>query len=189
MKQILLSLMLIVLIAGCESREEKKHAQQIEQFKQEQLAQVSGKTVKEADKNETAPAERARPKVEKSQSVPVKETEQNTTGKTEEPSVLNKMGMSMEDGKLIIDTNRAKEFFWQLQQRLDNTSREIDREIREGNLSITVPAGVEIQKERVTIDLNKTRRFFESWGGKMEDFAREFDKMTKSLYENNQTEK
>ena len=103
--------------------------------------------------------------------------------------MLQKMGVSMENGKLIFDTNKAKEFFWVLQKRLDNTSREIDREIKEGNLTITVPMGIEVKKEKVSIDLNKTRHFFESWGSKMENFAREFDKMTQSLVEDNQTSK
>jgi hypothetical protein len=49
--------------------------------------------------------------------------------------------------------------------------------------------GVEIRKEKVSIDLNKTRSFFGGWGEKMEAFAKEFDKMTRALYDSNQTEK
>jgi hypothetical protein len=99
------------------------------------------------------------------------------------------MGVSMQDGKLIIDTHKAKDFFWSFQKKLDNTSKELDRELREGNLTVTVPMGVEIRKEKVSIDLNKTRSFFGGWGEKMEAFAKEFDKMTRALYDSNQTEK
>ena len=84
---------------------------------------------------------------------------------------MNKMGVTMQEGKLIIDTNKAKEFFWTLQKNLDG----IDKELQEGNLTAMKPAGIEVTQEKMTIDLNKSRSFFDSWGKKMEAFAKEFD--------------
>jgi hypothetical protein len=89
----------------------------------------------------------------------------------------------MQEGKLIIDTNKAKEFFWTLQKNLDG----IDKGLQEGNLTAMKPVGIEVTQEKMTIDLNKSRSFFDSWGKQMEVFAKEFDKMTKMLHEENNT--
>ena len=103
-------------------------------------------------------------------------------------SAMNRMGVSMEEGKLIIDTNKAREFFVRLQKRVDDTSNEIDKELREGNLTVTIPTGVEMTGQKVSIDLNKTKSFLNSWGDRMADFAKEFDTMTKILHSDTQTE-
>ncbi len=98
--------------------------------------------------------------------------------------MMNKMGVTMEEGKLVIDTNKAKEFFWTLQKNLDG----IDKELQKGNLTAMKPAGIEVTQDKVSIDLNKTQSFFDGWGKQMEVFAREFDKMTKMLHNDTQIE-
>lgn len=181
MKKVLLSILLIFFMLGCESKEEKDRALKAEQFKQEQLA----KAAEEKEQQAKSEKEAADKKLEEQRQA--EERERLEKQKTAEPSMMNKMGVSMEDGKLIIDTNKTKKFFTVFQEKMDNTSREIDRELREGNLTVTVPAGIEVTSKKVSIDLNKSESFFKSWGEKMESFAKEFDKMTRSLYDANQT--
>ena len=189
MKKILFAMLLIAILAGCESKEERERAQKAEQFKQEQLQKLAPKAeTKEVYRQEQPTNSSKIPQKEITVKSPVKENRAPQKEEDNESSTLNKMGVSMQDGKLIIDTNKAKEFFWSFQKKLDNTSRELDRELREGNLTVTVPMGVEIRREKVSIDLNKTRSFFDSWGEKMEAFVKEFDKMTRVLYDSNQTE-
>jgi len=107
----------------------------------------------------------------------------------QEIPTLSKIGVSTDDGKIVIDTNKAKEFFGKLHQNIDSKSKELDKELKEGNLSITNSIGIEATQEKVSIDLNKTRNFLEGWGKQMESFAREFDKLTKMLNSNDEIKK
>ncbi len=175
MKKILYACLTVVLIAGlmtgCESKEEKEQAIEAERFKQEQVQKAEHEAAVKVLADKKA-AEDARLAEERAKN----------------PSMINNMGVSMDDGKLIIDTNKAKEFFVGLQEKLDNTSKEIDREMREGNLTITIPAGLEVTNETISIDINKSKSFFDSWGERMADFAKEFDTMTEILHSNTQTQ-
>jgi hypothetical protein len=173
-------------MAGCESKQEKEQAIEAELFKQEQIqkAEVEAKVRDVAKKKALAEAEAqhlAQPKAKQKEANVAEE-------KADGPSLMNKMGVTMQDGKIIIDTNKTVAFFSVFQEKLDNTSRELDRELREGNLTITVPMGVEVTSEKVSIDLNKSKSFFDRWGEMMVGFAKEFDKMTQILHEDNHTE-
>jgi hypothetical protein len=173
-------------MAGCESKQEREQAIEAERFKQEQIQKAKADTeAKEsAEKKVVAEAKSEHPSLERGEQKQALPTQE----KADEPSVMNRMGITMEGGKIIIDTNKTIEFFSVFQEKLDNTSREIDRELREGNLTITVPMGVEVTSEKVSIDLNKSKSFFDSWGEKMVGFAKEFDKMTQILHEDNHTQ-
>ena len=163
--------LVIGLMAGCESKEEKEQARQAELFKQEQVKKAEQEAVAKvlaAQKAAQKAAEEAKLAAERAKN----------------PSVINRMGVTMQEGKLVIDTNKAKEFFWTLQENLDG----IDRELQKGNLTAMKPAGIEVTQDKVSIDLNKSRSFFDSWGKQMEVFAREFDKMTKMLHNDTQTQ-
>ena len=186
MKNIIYGLLSVLLLVGCESKEEKDRAIKAEQFKQEQMKKLAN----EKSSNQNNTPQKAQKEQISASKAPVKKEEPKTEAdQSNEPSLINKMGMSMEDGKIIFDTNKAKTFFQNLQSKMDNTSRELDRELKEGNLTVTVPMGIEVKKEKVTVDVNKTRSFFENWGEKMASFAKEFDRMTSSLYEGNQTQR
>ncbi|MEA3455485.1 MAG: hypothetical protein U9R26_03155 [Campylobacterota bacterium] len=171
MRRIILACLLVGLMAGCESKEEKEQARQAELFKQEHIQ----KAEKEAAAKAFAEQEAAKMAAEEA-----KLAEE----RAKNPSMMNKMGVTMQDGKLIIDTNKTKEFFWALEKNLDG----IDRELQKGNLTVMKPAGIEVTKDKVSIDLNKSKSFFDSWGKQMEFFAKEFDKMTKMLHNDTQTQ-
>jgi hypothetical protein len=197
MKRFAALLLLLALFAGCESKEEQAKAKEYEALKQEQLAKHNNTTAEKKDtldrqagseEKNVQRAEPAREEPKRNESHTVQSAPSGGNATANQPSLLNKMGVSMQEGKLIIDTKQAKEFFFSIQKKLDNTSRELNREIIEKNLTMTVPMGIEVKKEKVTIDVNKTRSFFESWGSKMEAFAKEFDRMTRSLYEDNRTQ-
>lgn len=169
--------LIISLMTGCESKEEKEQAKQAELFKQEQVQLAAKKAAEEAENKKKVAKKKA-----------VEEARLAKAAEEENLSTMNKMGVSMEEGRLIIDTNKAKEFFVGLQKRLDDTSREIDKELQEGNLTITIPAGVEVTNQKVSIDINKTKNFLDSWGERMADFAKEFDTMTQILHSDTQTQ-
>ncbi|MEA3417796.1 MAG: hypothetical protein U9Q90_00180 [Campylobacterota bacterium] len=159
MKQIVLAFLIIGLMAGCESKEEREQAKQAELFKQEQVQKL---------KEEELARQRAKEEAERA---------------AKESPTLSKMGVTMSEGKLVIDTNKAKEFFGTLHKRLDNTSKEIDKELKEGNLTVAKSIGIEVTQDKMSIDLNKTKSFLDRWGEQMESFAKEFDKLTKTLHD------
>lgn len=161
MKQILVVLMILGVMTGCETKEHKERMRQAELFKQEQLKKAE---------EEALARQKAKEEAEKA---------------AKEASSLSKIGITMGDGKLVIDTNKAREFFGNLHKRLDNTSKEIDKELKEGNLTVTKPMGIEVTQDKMSIDLNKTKSFLDRWGEQMESFAQQFDQLTKTLHENN----
>ena len=165
--------LLIGFMTGCESKEEKEQVKQAELFKEEQIQKAAQKV--EEDKKVAKVAKEA-----------VTEKARLAAIQAENPSAMNKMGVSMEEGKLTIDTNKAKEFFTIFKKKLDDTSEQIDKEIREGNLTLTIPVGIEVTNRKVSIDINKTKSFLDSWGERMTDFAKEFDTMTKTLHNDTQ---
>ncbi|HHD72629.1 MAG TPA: hypothetical protein ENL02_01745 [Epsilonproteobacteria bacterium] len=183
MYKIALACLVVLAMAGCESKQEKEQAKQAELFKQEQIQKAATEAKAVVQKS----AEREAAAKVSTQKRAVEEADCRATEKANEPSVMEKMGVSMQDGKITIDTNKTVEFFSIFQKKLDNTTRELDRELREGNLTMTVPVGVEVTSEKVSIDLNKSKSFFDSWGEKMLGFAKEFDKMTQILHEDNHT--
>ena len=158
--------LIIILMTGCESKEDQERAKQAEIFKQEQIEKTAQKALAEEEARKAAEKKAA-------------EEARLAAIQAENPSMMNKMGVTMKEGKLIIDTNKAKGFFTTLQNNLDG----IDRELQEGNLTITKPAGIEVTPDKVSIDLNKSRSFFDSWGKQMEAFAKEFDKIITKLHD------
>jgi len=170
-KYILLALFIISFIAGCESKEEIERAKQAEIFKQEQIKKLKEeKLLKEQEVKKAQELAKIEAK-EREEALLTAQREKNT-------SIMSNLGLSMGEGKIILDMNRAKEFFGNLHHKLIK----VDRELTEGNLTITKPAGIEIEEKKVTIDLNKTETYLDSWGKKMKKFTIEFDNFTKSLY-------
>lgn len=175
MKYILSLLIVVHLMTGCESKEEIERAKQAEIFKQEQLKKVEELRVKQEQERLKREEELKQAKL-----LAQKEAQERARLAAEEaknPSVMKDMGFTVDDGKLIIDTNKAKEFFGILHKNLES----VDKQIKEGNLSIIKPSGIEVDKHKVTVDLNKTESFLQSWGNKMEKFSKEIDAFANSL--------
>ncbi|MEA3491947.1 MAG: hypothetical protein U9R27_08620 [Campylobacterota bacterium] len=167
MKRVILACIVIGLISGCESREEIERAKQAELFKEEQMEKVRLEAKAKAQKEQKEAQEAAK-------------KAQLAAQEAQKPSMLNNFGVSMEEGKLIIDTNKAKEFLGQVKKNLDG----VDKEIKSGNVTMMQSAGIEVTNDTVSIDLNESKTFFDKWGKKMEGLAKEFDAFAKSLNSN-----
>jgi len=98
-------------------------------------------------------------------------------------SKLHKMGITMENGSIIIDTNKTKDFFRELNQKMDVQMKKLSDDIEKGVVE-TKEAGIEINDQYIHIDLNKTQDLLTEWGKKIEDFMQEFDEMAQSLEAN-----
>jgi len=172
MKYIIVASFILFSLVGCESKEEIERAKKAELFKQEQVLKL--KYEKELKIKEAKTAEL---NAQKERAIAEQEAKE-AVARAKEPSLMNSLGVSMNDGKFIIDTNKTKKFFGDLHKNLTT----VDRELKEGNLTITKNAGVEITKDSMSIDFNKTGTFLESLGKKMETFSKEFDNLSKSFY-------
>ncbi len=163
----ILACLVIGLMSGCESKEEIEKAKQAELFKQEQIDKVRLEDEAKALKEQKMAQEAA-------------QKAQLAAEEAQKPSMLNNMGVSMDDGKLIIDTNKAKEFLGHVKKNLDG----VDKKIKDGNVAMMQTVGIEVTDDTVSIDLNESKTFFDKWGKKMEGLAKEFDAFAKSLNNN-----
>lgn len=100
-------------------------------------------------------------------------TENNT-------SKLHKMGITMEDGTIIIDTNKTKDFFREMNQKMGVQMKKLSDDMEKGVVE-TKEAGIEINEQYIHIDLNKTQDLLTEWGKRIELFVHEFDEMAKTL--------
>ena len=93
---------------------------------------------------------------------------------------LSHMGISTEDGKLIIDTNKTKSFFQQMAANLKVKADKFAKDMNEGKID-DKEAGIVITETQVNIDLNKTKSYLDKWGKIFESYAKEFQKMTEEI--------
>ncbi len=172
MKKIIITSIVLFGILGCENKEEIERAKRAEAFKQELITKAQkAKEVKLQEKRD------AKIKAEKERLAKLQKLKEEKA-KANEPSLMNNLGVSMNDGKLIIDMNKTKNFFGTIAKKLSTA----DTELKDGNLTITKEAGVEINKKSMSIDFNKTETFLTSIGKKMKTFSKEFDNLSKSFY-------
>lgn len=106
-----------------------------------------------------------------------KELEQTRSTKDEK---LSKLGISIKDSSITIDTNKTKDFFENIGKQLGEKLKKVTQEIQEGSL-IERDAGIQIDESHINIDLNKTKDFLQEWGTKMQGFIKEFDTMAQEL--------
>lgn len=171
-------LLMMLSITACESKEEIEKAQEAEAFKQAQLAEVE-ESINAQKRAETIVSKT--PQLHK-ESLTISDI--NST-QEENRSIINNLGFSMDDGRLIIDTKKAKAFFTQLADNLKST----DKKLQEGNLTITKPMGIEVNKTTINIDINKTESYLNILGKKMGQFSQEFESFTKTLQSDNNNTK
>jgi hypothetical protein len=101
--------------------------------------------------------------------------ENNTTNKK-----LSNVGIQVDKNKIIIDTNKTRDFFQKLGKTFENKIKKITQEIEKGVID-EQGAGIKIDETHINIDLNKTKDFLEQWGKKMQGFVKEFDGMAKEM--------
>lgn len=159
----LLSLIIIISLSGCQSEEDIKRAKEAEQYKQEQILKLKEELRLKEEKRIAEAKERERLEKEKNS------------------STLYQMGLSTDNGKVIFDTNMAKNFFTTLGDKLERASKEIIEE----NSSSTKKMGVEIEEHNISIDFNKTKVFLEHWSNKISSFAKEISSFGDKIEDNN----
>lgn len=158
MKHILFPLILLLLFSGC-------------QDKKEEQAQYDAKI-----------AQKARAELLKEQAEAKKRKELEKNNK------YSKIGITSEDGKIIIDTNKTKSYFkdlaHQMKTKMDKMSKDLEKGIVKNE-----EAGIEANETHINIDLNKTKSFLDTWGKKMQGFVKEFDDIAKEFDNQNKTTK
>lgn len=102
----------------------------------------------------------------------------------ENETKLIQMGVRMDDGIITIDTNRTKDFFRDLNEKMAVEIKKISEDLEKGIIE-KKEAGVEMKDQHIHIDLNKTQNFLQDWGEKMQIFMQELNDITNSLDTNN----
>ena len=158
-KYILFSLLILFSLSGC-------------QDKKEDQAKHDAKIAQEARAQLIKEQEEAKKKQE--------ELEKN--------SKYSQIGVTSKEGKIIIDTNKTKEYFkglaHQMKTKMDKMSTDLEKGIIKNE-----EAGIEMDETHINIDLNKTKTFLETWGKKMQGFVKEFDDISKEFKTQDQTTK
>ena len=99
----------------------------------------------------------------------------HTQKEEEEKKVLNKIGISTtNDGKIIIEPKKTKEFLESIAQTLQKEAKRI----KEENRGIKAKdIGIEANKDKIVIDVNKTEKFLEKLSKDLEKTASELEKI------------
>ena len=159
MKNILLSLLILFSLSGC-------------QDKKEDQAQHDAKIAQEARVQLLKEQEEAKKKQE--------ELEKN--------SKFSQIGVTSKEGKITIDTNKTKSYFkdlaHQMKTKMDKMSEDLEKGIVKNE-----EAGIEMDETHINIDLNKTKTFLDIWGKKMQGFVKEVDSIAKEFDTQNTTTK
>ena len=151
MKHILLSTLLLFFLSGCQDKKEDQ-AQHDAKIAQEARTQLLKEQAEAKQKQE--------------------ELEKNNK--------YSKIGITKEDGKIIIDTNKTKSYFkdlaHQMKTKMDKMSKDLEKGIVKNE-----EAGIEMDETHINIDLNKTKNFLDTWGKRMQGFVKEFDNIAKDF--------
>jgi len=189
MRNLLLTFLLLFSFSGC--NDDKQQATQNAKIAQEAKAQKDAllaelKAKDEALQKAKLEVKAAQEKLQR-QAQSQKEAllrNQAHKAKVEEQTIqnekLSKVGISIKENTITIDTNKTKDFFQNIGKKLGDKLKKITEDIQEGMIE-EKDAGVKIDETHINIDLNKTKDFLEAWGKKMQGFVKEFDDMAKEM--------
>lgn len=163
MRHFMIILTLLLALTGCEDKE---------QLAKDQAAH-DAKIAQQARAELLAELEAQKEALRRSQ-------EENETK-------LGQMGFRMDDGVITIDTNRTKDFFRALNEKMGAEVQKISEDLKKGVIE-KKEAGVEMKDQQLHIDLNKTKDLLHEWGKLIQIYMQEFQDMAKPL-DTNSTEK
>lgn len=155
MKHILLAALLVFTFSGCgdNKEEQAKHdAKVAQEARAELLAEIKAK--EEALRKEQVEAQKN--------------------------DKLSKIGISTTDGKIVIDTNKTKNFFKEFGNRFKEKVEKLSDDLEKGIIQ-DKNAGIEIDDQHINIDLNKTKSFLEGWGKRMQEFVKDMDTIAQEI--------
>lgn len=152
MKQILISILLLLTFSACEESRESQ-AQHDAQVAQEARAQLL---------EELKAQKRA------------KELE------AEKNSKLYQIGIHKEEGKITIDLNKTENFFKEVGSQMTQKIERFSTDLQKGIMQ-EKDMGIEMNQTSLKIDLNKTKNFLEDFGTKMQKFVEDIDTMAEEI--------
>ncbi len=106
----------------------------------------------------------------------VKVESQKEEQKEQNVDILSLLGIKIEDSKIEIDTNAAKSFFEQLQQKVQKSVQELEEGIEKGKLDLKDSVGVRVDESKIEIDLEKAKNFLEEITNKVQNLVENLDK-------------
>jgi len=188
MRYLYMTLILIFSLSACDN-EEQKALQETQRIKKAQaekdalLAEIKAKD--EALHQARLETKAAKEKLlqeeqEKKEAFLRVAAQKNKKKQALRNEKLSKIGITVEEDKITIDTNQTKDFFQNIGQKLGDKLKKITQDLEKGMLD-EKDAGVKIDETHINIDLNKTKDFLNAWGQKMQGFVREFDDMAKEI--------
>lgn len=178
MRHLLLTLLLVFTLSGCNdnSQEAEQNAKIAQQTKAENEALLKKlKTQEEALKKAQLETQAVKEALQKKQA-----EEEKRQAESKQNEKLSKVGINIKEDKIIIDTNKTKDFFQTIGKNIGYKLKKISDDLNQGVIQ-EKNAGVQIDKTHVNIDINKTKNFLEEWGKKMQGYVKEFDDMAKEM--------
>jgi len=123
MKHILFSIILLLFLSGCQDSKEKQAKHDAKVAQQAREELLAELKAKEE----------------------AKKAEQNDTK-------LSKIGITMNDGKITIDTNKTKEFFQDMTKNIGDKIKKMSKELQEGTIE-NKDAGVDLNESHINIGI------------------------------------
>ena len=112
---------------------------------------------------------------------------QKSTSRTKRPTITHatpqqhrgtaaSLGITVDDGKIIIDTRQTKDYLHDIGQKMKKSFKEIESTLQKAKISSPNETGIIINDTSMQIDLNKTKNFMEKWMRSMESVVNELNK-------------
>jgi len=86
------------------------------------------------------------------------------------------LGISVDDGKIIIDTKQTRDFFHGIGQKLKKGLNNIKEDLKKEEVDSSSETGIVVTETSMHIDLNKTKNFMEKWIKSMESVVQEINR-------------
>jgi len=155
MRHLLITFMLLFYFTGCQDKEQQQ---------------------KEQAAHDAKVAQQARAEL-------LAELEHEKKLQEEKDNQFSHMGVKTDDGTIIIDTNKTKDFFKELGEKMHIQMQQVSQDLQKGVINAQ-EGGVQIDNGNIKIDLNKTQSFLNEWSSQIEGYVKEFDKMVQSIETN-----
>ncbi len=179
MQNLLLSMILLFSLSAC--GDNKQQATHNTQLTQKVNAEKTALLAEIKAKDEALQKARLEAKVAQEKLLVQEQAQKEKSLKqTKQNDKLSKVGIQVKENIITIDTNKTKDFFKTIGDKLRDKLQKITGELEKGMLD-EEDAGIKIDDSHINIDFNKTKDFLETWGKKMQGFVKEFDDMAKEM--------
>lgn len=99
----------------------------------------------------------------------------STTGLKRKKTTSELLGITVEGGKIIIDTRQTKDFFHGIGEKIKDSASRIEESLKKEKVESPDETGISITETTIHIDLNKTKNFMKKWIKSMETVVKEID--------------